>query len=40
MHAYPFTIPSRHVSFVAPLLICVAIILGSVAALTTVVPFS
>lgn len=40
MHAYPFHVASRPVSFLAPLMICVAIILGSVAALTAIVPFS
>jgi hypothetical protein len=40
MHAYPFQIESRHVSPVAPLMICLSIILCSVAALTVVFPFS
>lgn len=40
MHAYPFHVASRHVSCAAPLMICVAIILGSVAALTAIVPLS
>lgn len=40
MHAYPFHVASRHVSFVASLMICLTIILGSAAALTALVPLS
>lgn len=40
MHAYPFDVASRHVSLLAPLMICLSIVLGSVAALVAIVPFS
>lgn len=40
MHAYPFHVASRHVSFLASVMICAALILGSAAALTAMVPLS